>query len=734
MTINWEIQQAISQGGRNSQQDSIAVLHSEDGERHLLILADGMGGHKGGDLASQEVVKVAKAEWLACQQGAEIEKPHTLLKRIFVRAHEQINALGKAHQLNPPPSSTGVLLYIDQKQAWWSHIGDSRLYYFRGKKLNHRTKDHSVVQMLVDLGRIEESQMATHPDQGRLLKGLGGGSKEAIEPDFASSDSSSGDLFVICSDGFWEQIRPEVMTMALDYKNKDLSSSLQVLLNKAKKKGGSDGDNLSVLTARAPGNSFNLKYLLSGLSLVLLLSLLGLWSIFPATEKPQEQSKGRHADVTEPHLQVPAQAQAQLKPITTEIKSSSEIPLVTEKMESVEAKPLVSNSLISDPSAAEIIMDSAIDVPAPEYLTGNSIDNKAMQASTAKEIENPQKAANPVYQVMPEANKNTEILQNTGQESEPITKPAKDNSNKPVQTIPAPVQVQQNQPMLSNMAIEINTQHQKALHNKTRNTPTTAQDLVQAEVNTHPDTLPSASACNFTYEQNRNRILCYKSVLSRAPGNQVVIQELNKLFAYFQGKIDFALKENKLDEAKTLLKYQDEILSILPAMAIDDSLRFDVADKKNQLNTQLQQKIILEKQEKARQIQRKYQQLRQEKIHQAQDEAKWQADKRQALEAKRQADKRQALEAKRQADKRQALEAKRQADKRQAQEAKRQADKRQAQEAKRQADKRQAREARRQADKRQALEAKRQADKRQALEAEKKQQEQDMEELVFPGF
>jgi serine/threonine protein phosphatase PrpC len=98
-------------------------------------------------------------------------------------------------------------LYIEDNQAWWAHVGDSRLYHFNRKKLLSRTKDHSIVQLLVDLERISEEEMATHPDQGRLLKGLGG--DEPIKPDFGQATLHAGDSLLLCSDGFWEQISPQ---------------------------------------------------------------------------------------------------------------------------------------------------------------------------------------------------------------------------------------------------------------------------------------------------------------------------------------------------------------------------------------------------------------------------------------------------------------------------------------------------------------------------------------------
>ena len=262
--IEWHLITAMSQGGRANQQDSVHTFSSKIHPHHLFVLADGMGGHKGGDLASQLIVDTASTAWQQIEQNPLADKEIKLwLKQILHNANQAINELGIRKKLKPPPSSTAVLLYIHQEQAWWVHLGDSRLYYFNGNKLKKRTKDHSVVQMLVDLGRIKEEQMATHPDQGRLLKGLGGGSNEPIDPDFDHTELSQGDYFVICTDGFWEQTNTDYIKKQLyNLPVEKLKITIKNLLQRAKQKGGAEGDNLSIVVAypqNKKNNSIKMK-------------------------------------------------------------------------------------------------------------------------------------------------------------------------------------------------------------------------------------------------------------------------------------------------------------------------------------------------------------------------------------------------------------------------------------------------------------------------------------------
>ncbi len=261
--MTWEIEKIDHIGGRKEQQDSIATF--SNGDTHLIVIADGMGGHKGGRFASKVVIESAQQEW---DKQSET-MPKKLLQNICERAHRNINELGKKRHLSP--RSTCVLLYIKNNQAWWTYLGDSRLYHFRRQKLLQRTIDHSIVQLLVDTGRIKEEEMATHPDQGRLLKGLGG--EEPIKLDFSHALVRPGDTFVLCSDGFWEQVSSSHMLKRLQT-NVPLKTQIQQLLADALDAGGIEGDNIAVAVAHLKKSQKNIKtYIL--LSLIIIATLCG---------------------------------------------------------------------------------------------------------------------------------------------------------------------------------------------------------------------------------------------------------------------------------------------------------------------------------------------------------------------------------------------------------------------------------------------------------------------------
>lgn len=274
MILNWEITKVDHIGGREEQQDNVATFSTPDGQSHLLVVADGMGGHKGGRIASYAVVKSAQLGWQKYRQCQMA--PPQFLQFICELAHKNINLLGKKYHISP--RSTVVLLYIRGKKAWWAYIGDSRLYHFRRYKLLYRTKDHSIVQMLVDLGRVNEEDMATHSDQGRLLKGLGG--DEVIQASMGQTSVHPGDSFVLCSDGFWEQISPSKMLDKLSQTHLSLGKQVKELVKEAFDAGGDKGDNIAVAVARLKEKTFLniITYLI--ISLIIIILGGGVWYYF----------------------------------------------------------------------------------------------------------------------------------------------------------------------------------------------------------------------------------------------------------------------------------------------------------------------------------------------------------------------------------------------------------------------------------------------------------------------
>jgi len=228
-------------GGRDEQQDAVSIYTSADGAQTLVVLADGMGGHSGGALASKMVLTMARKLF---QMLNPVTDPYRFLTELCEMTHEEINKLGKT--VKSAPRTTGVYLLIDHQKAYWTHIGDSRLYYIKQGVLVSRSRDHTVLQLLVDMGKVDEKDMGNHPDQNRLLASLGGDQKPEIE--IQAVDLEQDDGFILCSDGFWEVMTSQEMIASLQ--NNNLTTAVDAVVEQAAERGGDSGDNIAVAYVR----------------------------------------------------------------------------------------------------------------------------------------------------------------------------------------------------------------------------------------------------------------------------------------------------------------------------------------------------------------------------------------------------------------------------------------------------------------------------------------------------
>lgn len=241
--MGWKFGQALNIGKRSEQQDRLALFHSKNGKRHLMVVADGMGGLENGAQAAQIVIDTAENHFYK----KSFSSPELLLQDIITQAHEQINALEIKSAV---PGTTCVILYIDINMAYWAHIGDSRLYHFRNWQLLNRTVDHSAMQLMIDKGIYEENSEEANAMQNQLYKRLGG--ELFPEPDFNSCTLESGDMFLLCSDGLWQAISHDKILEVLEEHPLDQDGPEQ-LIDIAIKNSGTNCDNISVLISQIIG-------------------------------------------------------------------------------------------------------------------------------------------------------------------------------------------------------------------------------------------------------------------------------------------------------------------------------------------------------------------------------------------------------------------------------------------------------------------------------------------------
>lgn len=239
--MKFSVFQQSRQGGRKYNQDRVAYSYSKDAV--LLIVADGMGGHYHGEVAAQITVQMV-ADMFQKHARPHIKDPHRFLSAAMVAGHDAILDYTTKHNLMDSPRTTCVAAIVQQDHAYWAHVGDSRLYMYRGMRMVTRTKDHSKVQQLHDDGKISAEEMHTHPERNKIYNCLGG----FLPPDVDLGKRMpirDGDTLMLCSDGVWSVLSEAEIASILD--TYTITRAIPELLDHAEFRGGEDGDNLSAV-------------------------------------------------------------------------------------------------------------------------------------------------------------------------------------------------------------------------------------------------------------------------------------------------------------------------------------------------------------------------------------------------------------------------------------------------------------------------------------------------------
>jgi serine/threonine protein phosphatase PrpC len=240
MPIRIEAGTAQHIGDRTDQQDRLIIIPSKKEPGVILIVvADGMGGHTGGAMAAQQVISTAQQIFANFHSGED--NPKKLLTSIVHESHLIITL--SSYTSEQEPHSTVVAMLLQKERADWAHVGDSRLYHFRGPKLVQRTRDHSYVEQLFREGKITEEEMERHPNKNILVHCLGAANPPLI--DFGGTDKlEADDTFLLCSDGLWAYFTDEQLGAHLAASPPRVSS--ERLISIARSQGNGRGDNCSL--------------------------------------------------------------------------------------------------------------------------------------------------------------------------------------------------------------------------------------------------------------------------------------------------------------------------------------------------------------------------------------------------------------------------------------------------------------------------------------------------------
>ncbi len=217
-------------GGRPCNEDSVGIRTIGD-DRACVLVADGLGGHGGGDRASQAAARTILEGWTGNSTPSS-------LTALIQAAHRAILAMQTpACKMK----STVAVLLLEQGRMDWAHVGDSRLYHFQDGALVYQTQDHSASQIAVALGQIRPEEIRFHEDRSRIFRALG--AEGGVTVDTGEKRLVPGrHAFLLCSDGFWEYVYEREMEQTLRTA-RDPQAWLDAMRALLKSRIGPDNDN-----------------------------------------------------------------------------------------------------------------------------------------------------------------------------------------------------------------------------------------------------------------------------------------------------------------------------------------------------------------------------------------------------------------------------------------------------------------------------------------------------------
>ena len=242
--MQYEIGRVSLLGNRKNNQDRLGVAESHGGI--VLILGDGLGGKPGGEKAAETLVK--SVQHSLRHEIMPVDYPEKLLEKLIINAHHAVRSMGAKQTPPIEPGSTAVLCLIQNKKAWWAHVGDSRLYLFRDGLSLYRTQDDSYVEHLYQKGEISLEKRDGHPMRNYVTQCIGVMKDEPKVKVSKGIELQKGDTILLCSDGFWEPLDDAQIGANLSETN--VKDAISKLAARAEQMSYPKSDNTTVLALK----------------------------------------------------------------------------------------------------------------------------------------------------------------------------------------------------------------------------------------------------------------------------------------------------------------------------------------------------------------------------------------------------------------------------------------------------------------------------------------------------
>jgi protein phosphatase len=207
----------------------------------LAIIADGMGGHEGGQEASRLAVETVR-EVYESDAGDDAQ---IALVESFAAAHRRIQDYAERHPLFQGMGTTCTAFVLRGRQLYFAHVGDSRLYLLRDSHILRLTRDHSYVGRLVESGLVRAEDAERHPQRHILTAALGSGSEVAVDSAPQGVPVQDGDHLLLCTDGLWGVVTEQELEIAV--RGNSPAESCAGLVKLARQRGGPDNITVQVM-------------------------------------------------------------------------------------------------------------------------------------------------------------------------------------------------------------------------------------------------------------------------------------------------------------------------------------------------------------------------------------------------------------------------------------------------------------------------------------------------------
>lgn len=240
MEIQWTTDVGMK---RKNNEDAAGVFYNQD-KQFLALLADGMGGHQAGDVASHLLVERLGNDWQQTSHFASIDALKEWMIAQIQRQNDHLVSLGKENEAMQGMGTTLVAATMYQQKMLIFHIGDSRAYLLRDHEFKQLTQDHSLVNELYLSGEITKEMAENHPQKNILTRTVG--VPESLKIDTDEIDTQSDDLYLMCSDGLTNMLTDNEIKQILE-QDKLLEDRAYFLIRSANQAGGKDNITVVVI-------------------------------------------------------------------------------------------------------------------------------------------------------------------------------------------------------------------------------------------------------------------------------------------------------------------------------------------------------------------------------------------------------------------------------------------------------------------------------------------------------